>query len=153
MSEEFHAEEEHLGKVADWPVIRRLLGYLRPYRGRVIFSVVLILLHSALQASIPMFFKVAVDTYFQPPGSPEAGGFLWLGNLLPADPLAGLHLLTAFFGLFLLAGLVVSYGQTYIMMMTGQYVMYDLRMKIFRHLQKLEIAYFDRTRWGGWSPA
>jgi ATP-binding cassette, subfamily B, multidrug efflux pump len=52
--------------------------------------------------------------------------------------LAGLYLAT------LLLDLVVEYGGTLLTTYIGQRVMYDLRMQIFGHLQRLSISYFDR---------
>lgn len=145
MSEQDHQEEEKLGKVVDWPLLKRLSAYLRPYRRRVLAAVVLLFIHSAIQASIPLFFKVAVDLYLQPAGAGGGNGLAWVGNYLASDPSTGLVQLTVLFGLFLVIGFVVSSGQTYLMMMTGQYVMFDLRKRIFGHLQRLEIAFFDHN--------
>ena len=145
MSQEAHHEEEKLGKITDWPVVRRLLGFLRPYRRRVVLAVVFLLIHSAVQAGIPLFFMVAVDVYLEAPGQDSPGKLDWVAAYLPSDPLTGLTHLALLFGTGLLLGFLVSYGQTYLMMMTGQYVMFDLRMKIFRHLQRLEVAFFDRN--------
>lgn len=144
MSEEFHHEEEKLGRITDWPLLRRLLGFLRPYWSRVAVGVVLLLVHSAVQVIIPLFYKLAVDKYIQP--SETIGKELtWLAALFPPDPWAGLNYLAMAFLLLLTVGFLAAYGQAYTMLVTGQYVMYDLRMKLFAHLQRLDIGFFDRN--------
>ena len=143
---EAQQEEDKLGRITDWPIVRRLLSYLRPYKWRVAAAVALLLVHSVVQTGIPLFFMAVVDIYFELPGGGGAPGKLdWVAGYLSADPATGLMQLTFLFGLFILVGFLVGYGQTYLMMMTGQYVMYDLRMRLFRHLQRLEVAYFDRN--------
>ena len=53
--------------------------------------------------------------------------------------MAGLYLLA------LVAAFVVRFGQTYVMQMTGQRIMQDMRREIFGHLQRLHVGYFDRN--------
>jgi ATP-binding cassette subfamily B protein len=144
MSDEHQHEEEKLGKVTDWPLLRRLLGYLHPYRGRVAIGIGLLIIHSAVRASGPILYKLAVDLYMLP--NPEATAKLtWLTRGLPSEPFAGLNQIALIYLTLVLVGFASAYGQAIVMLMTGQYVMYDLRRKIFSHLQKLEIAFYDRN--------
>ncbi len=144
MSDEHQHEEEQLGKVTDWPLLRRLLGYLRPYRGRVTLGIGLLIIHSAVRASGPILYKLAVDLYLLP--NPEATAKLtWLTRDLSPEPFTGLNQIALIYLALVLVGFAAAYGQAIVMLMTGQYVMYDLRRKIFSHLQNLEIAFFDRN--------
>ena len=59
-------EEEVLGKAYDSRLMRRLLGYMRPYRGYVALSLVFLLLQSVLQVLGPLLTKIAVDRYLAP---------------------------------------------------------------------------------------
>ncbi|MFQ5926027.1 MAG: ABC transporter ATP-binding protein, partial [Terriglobia bacterium] len=150
MSEAGYHEEEVLGKAYDGRLMKRLLGYLRPYRRTVALAVVLIILYSAFQVAVPLFFKVAVDRYFAgttPVDTLLAGKFLTLTRYLPSpdQPLAGLNVLALLLLGVLAAAFLVQYGQVFIMQMTGQKVMYDLRMQTFAHLQRLPIAFYDRN--------
>ena len=43
---------------------------------------------------------------------------------------------------------VLEFVQTYLMQWTGQKVMYDLRSQIFRHIQSMHVAFFDRNPTG-----
>ena len=54
-------EEEVLGKAYDWRLMRRLLGYMRPYRLLVAISLVFLLVQSALQVLGPLLTRTAVD--------------------------------------------------------------------------------------------
>ena len=144
MSEHDHHEESAIGKIYDRRLLARLATYLRPYRPQVALAVVLLIFHSAVHVIVPLFYKIAIDYYIQP--TPDADGKLaWLTQYLAADPSTGLQQLALVFGLLLVVGFVAAYGQAYTMLMTGQRVMYDLRMQIFSHLQRLQVAFFDRN--------
>jgi ATP-binding cassette, subfamily B, multidrug efflux pump len=111
----------------DARILRRLLGYLRPYRGHTLAAVLLLLTQSGLALIGPRLTEHALDVAI-----PHADrGLLTL--------LAGLYLGT------LLAEFVVEYGGTLLTTLVGQRVMYDLRMEIFAQLQRLSIAFFDRN--------
>ena len=64
MADHLH-EEEVLGKAYDSRLMRRLLGYMRPYRGLVALSLFFLLAQSALQVLGPMLTSIAVDKYLQ----------------------------------------------------------------------------------------
>ncbi|HXE75178.1 MAG TPA: ABC transporter ATP-binding protein [Candidatus Xenobia bacterium] len=138
-----HHEEEALGQVTDWRPALRLFRYLRPYAGRVALAVVLLLVASGFEIIQPIFYKVAIDHYLSPSAAGQEHG--WLAAWLPADPLAGLNLLALTFAGLLVLSFVMGYVQAMLTMMTGQYVMYDLRREIFGHLQKLHIGFYDRN--------
>ncbi len=90
MSAETHHEEEKLGRITDWPIVRRLLSYLRPYKWRVVAAVALLLVHSAIHVGIPLFFMVAVDVYFDLPGQAATGKLDWVREYLAPDAATGL---------------------------------------------------------------
>jgi ATP-binding cassette, subfamily B, multidrug efflux pump len=111
----------------DAALMRRLLGYLRPYRWLAAGAVLLLLVQSGLALIGPRLTERALDVAI-----PHRD----LGLL---SLLAGLYLAT------LLLELVVEYGGTLLTSFVGQRVMYDLRMEIFGHLQRLSVSYFDRN--------
>ena len=111
----------------DAALLRRLLSYLRPYRGLAAGAVLLLLVQSGLALVGPRLTERALDVAI-----PRMDlGLLGL--------LAGLYLAT------MLLELVVEYGGALLTAFVGQRVMYDLRMEIFGHLQRLSVAYFDRN--------
>jgi ATP-binding cassette subfamily B protein len=121
-----HDELELSGRPYDAALLRRLLGYLRPYGWLTAGAVLMLMTQSLLALVGPRLTEHALDV-----AVPKHDlGLLGL--------LAGLYLAT-------LAGdFVVEYGGTLLTAYIGQRVMYDLRMQLFRHLQRLSIGYFDR---------
>ncbi len=133
-------DDEAIGKIYDSRLVARLVRYLRPYRMLVSVSVCLLVIHSLLAVAGPYLTKVAIDRYLDP--SPAAASVLdpWL----PADVLAGLNTLALIYLAVLLSGFLFRFLQTYVMHYTGQRVMYDLRLEIFSHLQKMGVGFYDR---------
>src|ERR1700722_1305604 len=135
-------EEEVLGKAYDARLMRRLLGYMRPYRGYVTLSLVFLLLQSLLQVAGPLLTKIAVDRYLQPNPSRVPTP---IDRYLPADPWNGLAAVGVLYLGILLGSFVFGFAQTYLMQYTGQLAMFDLRKELMAHLQRLDIAFFDRN--------
>jgi ATP-binding cassette subfamily B protein len=120
-------EEEALGKAYDGRLMRRLLGYLRPYWRSVLAALAAIISGSLLQLAQPYLTKLAIDDY-----------------IAKAD-LAGLNWIALLFGLVLAASFVLEFAQTWVMQMTGQRIMFDMRMQIYGHLQRLDLRDYDRN--------
>jgi ATP-binding cassette subfamily B protein len=120
-------EEEALGKIYDRRLMRRLLGYLRPYKITVVVSFVLVLAGSVLKLVGPYLTKIAIDDY------------ITRGDLGGLDRIALLYLAA------LALQFAVSFYQVYLMNVAGQRVMFDMRREIFTHLQRLQPAFFDRN--------
>ncbi len=120
-------DDEVLGKAYDARLMRRLLGYMRPYRARIGLAFLAILGLSLLQLAPPYLTKVAIDTNIA------------AGDVDGLTPLA----------LLLLGVLAASYVlesvQTYTLQITGQRIIFDLRTQIHAHLQRLDVAFFDRN--------
>jgi ATP-binding cassette subfamily B protein len=143
MPDGFH-EEEILGKAYDARLMRRLLVYLRPYRGLTLFAFTAILLYGVLQSIPPYLVKVEVDRYLDPAARHELLPFL--ARFLSPNPLVGIGQIA--FLLFLptvVLTFVLEFAQSFAMQMVGQRVMYDLRKQIFAHLQRLQMSFFDRN--------
>jgi ATP-binding cassette subfamily B protein len=120
-------DEEILGKAYDARLMRRLLGYLRPYWRQVAVALAAIIGGSAAQLAQPYLIKLAIDRF------------------IAVRRLDGLDRLAALFLLVLLVSFALEYVQTWTMQMTGQRIMFDLRMAIYRHLQRLDLGYYDRN--------
>ena len=121
------ADDEVLGKAYDARLMRRLLGYMRPYRARIGLAFFAILGLSLLQLAPPYLTKIAIDTHIA------------AGDVDGLTPLA----------LLLLGVLAASYVleavQTWTLQVTGQRIIFDLRRQIHAHLQRLDVAFFDRN--------
>src|SRR5438105_8504016 len=134
-------EEEVLGKAYDSRLMKRLLRYLRPYTSQVVVALVAIILKAAADVLGPYLTKIAVDKYmWRVPGLHSP-----LDRWLSSRPLAGIAQIAALYlGLYILI-FVLEFLQTYYMQWTGQKVMFDLRSQIFRHLQRMHIAFYDKN--------
>jgi ATP-binding cassette, subfamily B, multidrug efflux pump len=120
-------QDEALNKNYDARLLRRLLVYLRPYRGLTALAVLLLLSGAGLALVGPALTQRALDV------------------AIPARDTGLLGTLALLFLVALLLEFLVEYGQTLLTTYLGQRVMYDLRMQIFSHLQRLSISYFDRN--------
>ncbi len=134
-------EEEVLGKAYDARLMRRLLGYLKPYTWQVVIALVAIVLKAGADVLGPYLTKVAVDKYMT--HSPGAHSFLdrWLSS----KPLTGIGQIGGLYLALLGVSFFLDFLQTYFMQWTGQKVMFDLRKQIFRHLQRMHVGFFDRN--------
>ena len=120
-------DDEVLGKAYDARLMRRLLGFMRPHRVAIGWTVVAIIGLSVLQLAPPYLAKVAIDAH------------ITTGELEDLDTLALL-----FLGVLVLS-YVLEYVQTYTLQVTGQRIIFDLRMRIQEHLQRLDVAFYDRN--------
>jgi len=115
------------GQVFDWQVLRRLLSYVRPYRGVFIGLIVLTVATAALGTLRPFLIQKMVDVSIEQGDRTGLNHmFLWLLGLLVAH-----------------SG--VSYLQTYYGGWLGQYIVRDIRTDLYRHLLGLKLSFFDRT--------
>ncbi len=135
-------EEEVLGKAYDNRLMRRLLGYMRPYRGLVAGSLFFLLLQSGFQVMGPLLTRAAVDRYLQHSNTPVHTLF---DPILPADPRAGLARIALIYLGVLIGTFLTEFAQTYLMQYTGQLAMFDLRRQLMEHLQRLDLAFYDRN--------
>jgi ATP-binding cassette subfamily B protein len=120
-------EEEVLGKAYDARLMRRLLGYLRPYKLQVAIALMAIIGASVLQLAQPWLMKVVIDRYIA------------TGNV------DGLNRIALAFLAILLASFALEYVQTWTLQITGQRIMFDMRMQIYGHLQRLDLQFYDKN--------
>jgi ATP-binding cassette, subfamily B, multidrug efflux pump len=148
---EIERHEEESAGAFDAGLARRLLSWLAPYRVRAGLSVGLIIAASILQVTGPVIVAVAIDLYVLPAtDSPRVGISQTAGQWMDArglvfDPATGVQVFALLYLALMLMNFGLMFTQMVVMNMMGQYVMYDLRRAIFRHLQKLEVRYFDRN--------
>ncbi len=133
-------EEEVLGKAYDSRLMRRLIRYLRPYRGAVVISLVFLVAQSVLQVAGPLLTKLAIDRYL---AKPEHAAPTLLDTWLAPDPWTGLAQISVLYLAALLLGFLTEFGETYLMQRTGQFAMFDLRRELMEHLQRLDVGYYD----------
>lgn len=120
------AAEDAVGKVYDARLMRRLLAFLRPHLLAVSVAFVTILLSSASELAQPWLTQQAIDRY------------------ITAGDAAGLARLAMLFLGLLLAAFALEYVQTYLLQTTGQRVMHAIRGRVYAHIQRLDLAFYDR---------
>jgi ATP-binding cassette subfamily B multidrug efflux pump len=131
------APEEKLGRVYDLRLLKWVWSYVRPYRRLFFLSAVLMPLNSLFALAQPYVWKLTIDLFLThnravPPG--------WLRPLLNAFGSHGL-LAMGFVYLLLVAGdFSTFYGQSYLTMMVAQYSLSDLRMALFKHVERLPMV-------------
>jgi len=122
-----HPDDKITGKAYDARLLARLWRYVRPYRLQVAASLFLLGLVSVFQLAQPLLIRLAIDRYVAS------------GNL------HGLDLAAAGF-LFCLGGeALFRYLQVNVMLVAGQRVVFDLRMDLFAHIQRMDASFFDRN--------
>ncbi len=124
---DYSEEEDQLGKVYDRELMKRLIAYLKPYRLEVAFIVLLMIGYSASEALLPYLTQLGIDNHIQP------------GNL------QGLETIAIYYVLVLVARFIFTYFEEYGMQIVGQKAMYDMRMSLFSHLQRLDVRFFDNN--------
>ena len=123
-------EDEIVGKAYDRRLMGRFIGYLRPYRLLVAVTLILLPPMAAARLAQPYLLKLAID------------------NHIVKGQMEGLPLLAGWFILLILAESLFTYAQVWLLQYVGQKVMFDLRLALFTHVQRMPAAFFDRTPTG-----
>ncbi|MCY4673455.1 MAG: ABC transporter ATP-binding protein [Bacteroidetes bacterium] len=115
------------GKGLDRRLLRRIIGYLMPYKHWVLLAFCLVLLVSFLGPLRPWLIRLAIDRHIVPG---ELDGLVVL--------------MVALIGVLALEG-ALSYVNAYFTQWIGQQAIYDVRVRVFRHVQRQSLSFFDRT--------
>lgn len=118
--------EDLVFKGYDPQVSRRLLAFLHPYRGRFILAAALMLISSAATVMGPYLVKVAIDSGL------TAGSISVLRHTIL------LYLFIA------IVQWISTFLRVNLMARVGQSIIYDLRARLFEHLQKLSLSFYSR---------
>ena len=109
----------------------RLLSYMKPYKARLIGMVVCIILATCAQVASNGSLSLLIEDYIEPMLGQESPSFA---------PLIGFLCVMA---CIYLIGLISSFLQQRLMVPVGQGIQKDIRDKMFTHMQRLPIRYFD----------
>jgi ATP-binding cassette subfamily B protein len=121
----YNEEDDVIGKAYDSRLVGRLMSYLRPYGWRIALALVLLLATTALMLVQPLLIQQAIDRDI---AHGETDDLAWIVSLYVA---------------VLLLAFVFRYVQSLEMVHVSQKVMNDLRLQLFRHLQRMSIAFYD----------
>lgn len=117
--------DEDLDTKFDFKQLRRMLGYLKPFRTKVLTTVLLMLAASVMALLGPYLVKVAID------------------SRIPDNDVKGLAVLAAIYLLTLIFNAVCMKYRIRTMTFIGQSVIHNIRKDLFVHLQKLPFTYYD----------
>ncbi|HMP98335.1 MAG TPA: ABC transporter ATP-binding protein [Cyclobacteriaceae bacterium] len=115
------------GNIIDFKVLRRLLRFLKPYKGRFYFIVVLTILLGIMSPLRPVLIQYTLDHHVA------------FGNYM------GMFLIIVLLISLLFVQSLMQYVHTYLSGWLGQYVIRDIRTKLYDHLLTLRLKFFDRT--------
>src|SRR4029078_9114964 len=121
----FH-EEGAIQKTYDFVLLRRLIPFVKPHAGSLVLSLVTLLVLCGLRLGIPLLMGRVVA---------HAGA---------GDPRSILKTGTELAALIVVVQLL-TFAQVYSMQIVGARARADLRVHVFRFLQRLELRYYDRT--------
>lgn len=125
-------EEEIFGRAFDGRVVRRIWEFVRPYRQQVAVSIAAVIVFTLSQLSIPLLIRYAIDHGMAPDG-------------LDNGVLIGV---VAIFGLVIVINYVASRLQEGVTGRMAENVLFDIRRRMFGHLQRVSLSFMDKTEVG-----
>lgn len=125
-------EEEVFGKAYDPRVVRRIWGFVRPYRTRIFISVAAVLVFTLTQLTIPLVIRYAID-HGMAAGRLDRSVMAWA---------------TGAFAAVILVNYAASYVQESVVGKVAENVLSDLRRAMFGHLQRVSLSFMDKTEVG-----
>lgn len=120
-------EKVSSGNIIDFNVLKRLISFVRPYKGRFYVIIVLTVILGILTAVRPILILRTLD-------DDVAKGDYW----------SMVNMMLLVFGLLVIQS-VFQYIHTYLSGRIGQFVIRDIRIKLYSHLVNLRLAFFDKT--------
>ncbi|MCA4893827.1 MAG: ABC transporter ATP-binding protein [Cytophagales bacterium] len=120
-------EKVSSGNIIDFKVLKRIMQFVKPYKGRFYFVIVLTFLLGILTPIRPMLIQYTLDTHVQ-------YGNYW----------AMVNIMLIILGLLVVQS-AVQYAHTYISGRIAQFIIRDIRIQLYEHLIKLRLRFFDKT--------
>lgn len=115
------------GNIIDWSVLKRLMKFVTPYRGRFVSLVVLTVLLGVLTPLRPILIQYTID------------------NDVAFGDYAGMVNVMILLLVLLIIHSIAQYAHTYISGWLGQQVIRDIRTKLYEHIVNLRLKFFDKT--------
>ncbi len=121
------AQGNKIGNIFDWPLLRRVIGLAAPFKRTFAIATVFALVLSALSPLRPYLIQLTVDNY-----------------ILPQDETGLIRMVYLLLGVLLAEGLF-RYQFIYMTSWLGQSVIKNLRVRVFQHVMRLRLRFFDNT--------
>src|ERR1700687_3033802 len=137
--------EEQIERAFESRLLRWVWGYIRPYRRLVRLSVALMPLNTIFALLQPYVIKLTIEILL---AARRSGPPHWLASAIKLSHGHGLIVMGALYMILLLCEFFTFYGQFYLTNMVSQYSLSDLRLALFRHVERPPMAFFDRTSIG-----
>ncbi|PRY88924.1 ABC transporter ATP-binding protein [Mongoliibacter ruber] len=115
------------GEIIDTEVLRKLYRFVQPYKGQFYFLIFLTIALAILAPTRPYFIQVAIDDYVAVGDGPGLVKIIYLLIFL------------------LVLQAIVQFAHTYISGWIGQVIIKDIRIKLYKHLLKMRLKFFDNT--------
>lgn len=115
------------GNLFDIEVTSKLARYIKPYRGFFILEIALTILVALLATVKPFIIQHIID------------------NEIANKDLHGLYTMIALLFVILVAHVMVSYANTYLADWLGQSIIRDIRIKLYAHIMRFRLSFFDKT--------
>lgn len=125
-------EEEIFGRAFDGRVVRRIWEFVRPYRREVVLSIAAVIVFTLSQLTIPLLIRYAID-HGMAPGDADSGVLIGV---------------VAVFGVVILTNYVASRVQEGVTGRMAENVLFDIRRRMFGHLQRVSLSFMDKTEVG-----
>lgn len=119
-------DDDLLGKAYDSRIARRLVEFLLPYRKTLLYTTLLVIVGTATDLLLPWLFSRAIDA---------------LGN---GEGMRVINVIGAAYIVTVIVRFLSNWGQFYTTQWLGNRVVFDMRNRMFRHLQNLSISYIDK---------
>lgn len=110
--------------------LKRLVDYIRPYKGKMLFVLVLMLSSSGLGMFLPKFLQIEMDKY------------------IPDKDIKSIVMLTALAGVIVLYSVISTRIKIDVTTKVDQDIIHTIREDIFKHLQELPFSYYDERPHG-----
>lgn len=120
-------EKGKTGGIVDFKVLKRLFEYAKPYIKQFYLLVFLTVLLAALMPIRPLLVQQAIDKY------------------VPLGDYSGLMTMTIILVAHLIILAIIQYWHTYLAGWVGQTIIKDIRIRLYKHLLKLRLKFFDKT--------
>lgn len=123
-------KKEEKAKNLDWQLLKRLLGFARPYKSLFLGTLLIAVLLAPVSMIRPKLIQIMVDDY------------------ILADNMGGLKFMAIIYFITVMANATLRYLFIYGSALLGQSVIKDMRTKIFDHITAFKLRYFDQTAIG-----